>query len=274
MTATHSRRPSVGTDLPTPSRRQSLRVLARVGLAARGVVYGLIGVLSLELALGAGGKTASQSGAMATIAQDPAGVVLLVVLAAGFAAYALWRLSDGFAGTPGDARQTIHRVSAIASAVAYAGLCVTAVKIIAGAHHSGGSPRPAAAGILGWPGGPIIVAIAGLVVIGVGGAQAYKGVARTFLEETRTAQMSEPAQRTFTALGVVGHLARAVTFGLIGYGLVKAALDYTAKSAIGLDGALQKLAHASDGPLLLGIVAAGFIAFGLYSLADARYHAV
>jgi hypothetical protein len=86
--------------------------------------------------------------------------------------------------------------------------------------------------------------------------------------------MGQGTETAFTTLGVVGHVARAVTFMLIGYGLIKAALDYSAKSAVGLDGALQKLAHASAGPLLLGIVALGFIAFALYSVADARYHRV
>jgi hypothetical protein len=84
--------------------------------------------------------------------------------------------------------------------------------------------------------------------------------------------MSHGARGAFTALGLVGHVARAVTFILIGYGLIKAALTYSAKSAVGLDGALQKLAHASAGPVLLGIVALGFIAFALDSIADARYH--
>jgi uncharacterized protein DUF1206 len=86
--------------------------------------------------------------------------------------------------------------------------------------------------------------------------------------------MSSGTRRAFTALGVTGHVARAVTFVLIGYGLIKAALDYSPRSAVGLDGALQKLAHASAGPILLGIVAVGFIAFALYSIADARYHRV
>jgi hypothetical protein len=118
------------------------------------------------------------------------------------------------------------------------------------------------------------VAIAGLVVIGVGAYQGYKGISRKFLEESRLERMGPGAETGFTALGVVGHVARAVTFLLIGYGLVKAGLDYSPKSAVGLDGALQKLAHASAGPVLLGIVAVGFVGFALYSIADARYHKV
>lgn len=277
MTATRLRRGKLAArrQLPTSGRRPVLRALARFGLVARGVVYGIVGVLALELALGAGGKTTSQSGAMATLAKGSVGTALLVVLAVGLAAYAAWRLLEGSTGgAPDGARSAVHRIGAVGSGIAYAALCVSAVEILAGAHHSSGSPRPAAAGILAWPGGPAIVAAAGVIVIAAGLYQAYKGLGRKFLQEARTAEMSEHAQHTFTVLGVVGHLARAVTFALVGYGLVSAAQHYSAKRAIGLDGALQKLAHASDGPLLLGLVAAGFVAFGLFSLADARYHDV
>jgi hypothetical protein len=255
--------------------RDGLRAMAAIGLVARGLVYGVIGVLALEVAVGAGGKTTSQSGAMRTIAGRPFGEVLLIALAVGLAAYAIWRVIDAVAGArPDDDGALQRRISAIGSAIAYAALCVTAIKILAGAQASSGSPKPAAAGILGWPGGPVIVAIAGLVVIGVGAYQGYKGIARKFLEESQLERMGRGTETAFTALGVVGHVARAVTFLLIGYGLVKAGLDYSPKSAVGLDGALQKLAHASAGPVLLGIVAVGFVGFALYSIADARYHKV
>jgi hypothetical protein len=255
--------------------RDGLRGLAAIGLVARGLVYGVIGILALKVAIGPGGKTASQSGAMHTIAGQPFGKALLIALALGLAAYAIFRVIDAVAGARADDDGALQRrVSALGSAIAYAVLCVTAIKVLAGAQTSNGSPRPAAAGILGWPAGPVIVAIAGLVVIGVGAYQGYKGLSRRFLEDSRTECMGERTETWFIALGVVGHIARAVTFLLIGYGLIKAALDYSAKSAIGLDGALQKLAHASAGPVLLGIVAVGFIAFALYSIADARYHRV
>lgn len=255
------------------SGREGLQALARVGLVARGVVYAVIGILAFKLAVGSGGKTTSQSGALQTVAKQPFGVVLLVALAIGLGAYAVWRLIEGVAGSrPGDDGAVQRRVAAVGSALAYAALCVTAVKIIAGAHASGGSPKPAAAGVLGWPGGPVIVAIGGLVVVGIGAYQGHKGIARKFLEDSHTERMGQGTETAFTTLGVVGHVARAVTFVLIGYGLIKAAVDYSPKSAVGLDGALQKLVHASAGPLLLGVVALGFIAFALYSIADARYH--
>ena len=76
------------------------------------------------------------------------------------------------------------------------------------------------------------------------------------------------------ALGLVGHLSRMVVFTLVGVFLVKAAVDYNARAAIGLDGALAKLQHNPLGPFLLSIVALGLIAFALYSFSDARYRRI
>jgi len=86
--------------------------------------------------------------------------------------------------------------------------------------------------------------------------------------------MSPNVKRMFTALGVFGHFARAVVFTLVGYGLIRAAFDYDPKKAVGLDGALRKLAHATYGPWLLGLVAIGLIGFAAYSIADARFRRV
>lgn len=128
--------------------------------------------------------------------------------------------------------------------------------------------------MLGWPGGPTIVAAAGVTLIVVGALQAYRGVARKFLDESQTDRMGRAVKRGFTRLGIVGLLARAAVFALIGYGVIKAAVDYSPRSAIGLDGALASLAHAADGPLLLGLVAAGFVCFALFSLVEARYRKI
>jgi hypothetical protein len=80
-----------------------------------------------------------------------------------------------------------------------------------------------------------------------------------------------PGVRTWgSRAGLVGHVARAVVFGLIGVFVVRAAVNYDPKDAIGLDGALQKLARAPYGPWLLGLTAAGLVAYGIFCLVDAR----
>lgn len=254
---------------------KTLGWLARAGLVARGVVYGVIGILALKLALGDGGKATNQQGALKTIAGQSFGELLLILVAIGLAGYSLWRLTRAAVGHGAEQRDsTSDRVAALASGIAYGILCITAIEILVGAETGSGTPKQPAGGVLDWPAGPVLVAIAGAILIGVAAYQAYKGLARKFLEDAKTGEMSEGVEKAYTALGVFGHVSRAVIFALIGYGLIKAAVDYNPKQAIGLDGALRELAEASYGPLLLGAVAAGLAGFALYSIVDARYRKV
>jgi hypothetical protein len=250
--------------------------LARAGLVARGVIYAIVGVLAIRVAFDAGGKTTDQQGAISTIAKQPLGEVLLVVMAIGLAGYSIWRLVRAAVGHgPEASDDTKERISGFASGISYAILCVTAVSILIGSGGGGsGSPDKATGGVLDWPGGQVLVILAGVILFVVAGEQAYKGLARKFLEQSKTEQMSEGTEKAFTVLGIAGHLSRTVVFALIGYFLIKAALDYDPKEAVGLDGALTAVAQASYGPVLLGIVAAGLIAFAAYSIADARYRRV
>jgi hypothetical protein len=254
---------------------KTLGWLARVGLVARGVVYGIIGVLALELALGVGGKATNQEGALQTIAHQSFGTLLLVLLAIGLGGYALWRLIRAIVGHGAEQRDGgFERLSSLDSGIAYGILCITAIQILTSSAGGSGSPKETTGGVLAWSGGTLIVGIAGAILIGVAVYQAYKGLSKKFLEDANTGGMSEGVEKGYTALGVFGHVARAVIFALIGYGLIKAALDYNPKEAIGLDGALHNLADASYGPLLLGLVAAGLAGFALYSIVDARYRKV
>jgi len=255
--------------------KRPLGWLARAGLVARGLVYAIIGVLALELALGDGGRATNQQGALKTIADRPFGKTLLVIVAVGLAGYALWRLTRAALGHGQEQRDGAwDRVAALASGIAYSILCVSAVKILVGASTGSGTPKEATGGVLDWTGGPLLVGIAGAVLIGVAAYQAHKGYAKKFLEDSKTEQMSHDVRSAFTALGVFGHLARAVVFSLIGYGLIRAAVDYDPQKAIGLDGALRELSNATYGPWVLGLVAVGLIGFAVYSAADARYRRV
>ena len=257
--------------------RREFGWLARAGLVARGVSYGIIGILALQLAFGSGGKTTNQQGALQAIADKPFGQALLIAMAVGLAGDAIWRLVRAGIGHGSQQDDSAgERVAGAASGLAYAALCVTAVKILVGASSGGGanSPKKTTGGVLDWTGGPTIVGVIGAILIAVALYQGYKGISKKFLQDSNTSEMTRHVKRAFTALGVFGHLARMVVFGLIGYGLVKAAMDYNPDSAIGLDGALSKVSQQSYGPLLLGVVAAGLIGFALYSIADARYRKI
>jgi hypothetical protein len=212
------------------ARRPEFEWLARGGLVARGIVYGIIGIVALKLAVGSGGKATNQRGALETIAHEPLGKALLIVIVVGLAGYAMWRLVRAGIGHGTQEKDSGgERAAGVASGAAYAALCVTAVKILTGANSGGGSssPRKTTGGVLGWAGGTEIVGAVGAVLIGVALYQGYKGISRKFLDTSKTGEMSREGKRAFTAIGVFGHLARMVVFGLVGYGLVKAAINYT-----------------------------------------------
>jgi hypothetical protein len=258
------------------ARSSGFEWLARAGFVARGLIYGLIGILAIKLALGAGGKTTDQEGALKTIAQQPFGQVLLILVAIGLAGYALWRLIHALIGHgPENSDSTFDRVAAFGSGIVYAGLCAIAIEILLGSGgNSSGNTHKTTAGVLAWPAGTWLVGIAGAVLIGIALYQGYRGLSRDFLEDSKTDEMSPKVRSWIEWIGTFGHLARMVVFGLVGVFLIKAAIDLNSNKAVGLDGALAKLAHASYGPFLLGLVAAGLVAFGVYSLTDARYRRI
>ena len=258
--------------------------LSRGGLVAKGVSFGLVGVLAIQLAAGGGGKATSRQGALQSLAQHGFGKVVLALLAIGFAGYAIWRFvqavaerEDDEGEAKGKAKKWGKRAGYVGRGLIYAGLTFTTVKILVG---SGGQQSQNAkahqttATVLGWPGGRWLVGIAGLVLVAVGLWNLYRGLARKFEDKWRTGEMREVERKWGGRAGVVGHVARFVVFGLIGVFVTKAAIDYNPKEAIGLDGALQKLAHASYGPYLLGVTALGLVCYGIYCLVDARYRDV
>jgi Domain of Unknown Function (DUF1206) len=256
---------------------RGLGLLARAGFIARGVIYGVIGILAVKLAVGAGGQTENQSGALKTIAHQPFGKVLLILVAVGLAGYALWRILHAALGHgPEKSDSGLDRIAALGSGLAYGVICAVAVEILlgSGGGSSSGNASKTAAGVFGWPAGTRIVGIAGAVFIGVALYQGYRGVSRDFLDDSKTEEMSAVVRKWIEWIGTVGHLARMVVFGVVGVFLIKAAIDFNPNKAVGLDGALAKLAHHSYGPVLLGIVAAGLVAFALYSLSDARYRRI
>jgi Domain of Unknown Function (DUF1206) len=278
-------RPARRVEAEAQAGRGWYAILARTGLVAKGVSYGIVGILAVKLAFGEGGKATSRNGALQTLAEQSFGKVMLALLAVGLAAYAIWRFVQAFAEredadegeTKGTAKKWGKRAGYVGRGLIYAGLTVSAVKILfgsGGGQSQTGKAHKTTAMVFSWPAGTWLVGIAGAVVVGVGLWNFYRGVSRKFEDKWRTGEMREQARKWGGRAGLVGHVARAVVFSLIGIFLVKAAIDFDPKDAIGIDGALRKLADASYGPYLLGLTAAGLVAYALYCFVDARYRDV
>jgi hypothetical protein len=200
----------------------------------------------------------------------------VIALAVGFAAYALWRLAQAIfdRGDEGTGPKGLaKRLGYLGRAAIYAGLCFVAVSILMGASGSS-SEKKETAWVLGWPAGRWIVGAVGASFLVAAGWNIVRGLSRKFKKQLDTASMGETTEKTVSFVALVGLLARGVVFGLIGTFLVKAAWEYDPQEAIGVDGALRKLAAQSHGEILLGLVAAGLLAFALYCLVQARYRRV
>jgi Domain of Unknown Function (DUF1206) len=258
-------------------RRQPLLWAVRAGFVTRSVTYGVIGAIALALAVGAGAAPAApnQQGALALIAQAPLGRVAVAVAAVGLLAYALWKFSQAVFGQGpegGGDSDAKDRVANAAGGIVYLAFFVVAVRILLGNSSSGSNaPSKTAAGVLGWPGGSVIVGIVGAVLIAVSLFQIYDASRGGFADDAKLHEMSPGERRLFMTLGRVGLIARALVFGLIGYFVLKTAIDFNPHEAVGLDGALGRVHHEPFGPVLLGLAAAGLLVFAVYSLFEARY---
>lgn len=261
------------------ARHPWIERLARLGYAAKGVVYIVGGGLAVMTAAGAGGELTDARGALRSIARQPYGRTMLAVVACGLAAYVLWRWVQSIADADGKGRTLKGlglRAAYFTSGTVYAGLALAAARIVFGADERPGenSTRSWTARLMGMPFGEWLVTLAGLSVIGYGLFQIYKGYRAKFSRSLKLPEIEDGARDWAVLAGRVGYAARGVVFLVIGAFLIQAARQHDPAEAQGLDGALRALAQQSFGPYVLGAVAAGLVAYGLFTLVEARYRRI
>jgi hypothetical protein len=250
--------------------------LGRAGLGAQGACFVIIGVLALALAVGVGGAATDPDGALVTLARHGWTRVLIVFLAVGFAAYAVWRLSQAIldrGGMGSDAGGLARRGIQLVQGLAYVALTATAISTLTSAHpHHKSGVKHAAAGVLGWPGGRELVAAIGIVFGGIAIGNVYWGLSGRFKESMHVEEMSKRREQVVSALGRIGFFALAAVCAIIAWFLVKAAVQFDPRDAVSIGGALARLARLDYGKFLLGLVAAGLFAYGLFGFVQSRYH--
>jgi hypothetical protein len=259
--------------------RDWLVPLGRAGFAANGLVYLLVGILSAQAALGVGGETTDPEGALVRIIQAPFGQVVLGVVAIGLAGYAIWRLLQAVLdseqkGT--DPAGLAARIGFGVSGVVYLGLAGTAVGLLLG-NTGGDSPngdqaaQDKTAFLLSQPFGRWLLAIVGLIVIGTGVAQIVNAWRAKFRDQLKEGEIDQTQREGITWIGRLGYAARGVVMWLVGVFVIIAAVQAQPEQARGLGGVLATLASQPAGPWLLGVVAVGLAAYGLFLLVQARY---
>lgn len=262
---------------------QGIERMGRVAIATQGVLYVVVGLLASRVAAGDRSAQPSQRGALATVAHQPFGRGLLVVLALGLAAYAIWRAVLAVRGAPGDddSKSVARRAANAGRAVLYLSLTAAALRLLtrpepggagSGGQSSGGSGDKAeqsTSTVLSWPAGPLLVILAGLAVIGTGVWNGHRAITRSFVDSLDLSRFDARHRRAVEWAGSIGYLARGLSFGLVGWFLVDAGLQHDPSETRGLDEALKELANTSYGPFLLSLLAIGLVVFGMFRVLDA-----
>src|SRR5215207_9695433 len=260
------------------SARPWMERLARLGYATEGAMYTLIGLLAARVAFGTGEHATGQRGALEIIAGSPFGGVLVGLIALGFLGYALWRGLQAVADPDGegtDLKALGKRVGYGVSALVYTALAFSAAGLILGsASQGGGTHDDWTALLLSWPLGRVLVVCVGIAVVGLGLRELYQAYKTRFLDHLELEKMGEKVRKWTERWGRLGIVARGIVFGVVGTFLIRAALEYDPQQARGLGGALQTLAQQPLGPWLLGAVALGLVAYGLFMLSVARYRQI
>jgi hypothetical protein len=254
--------------------------VARLGYATKGVVYTVIGAIAALAALRGGGETADSRGALEEIVRQPYGRVMLIVVAAGLACYALWRLTQAVFDTEDKGSEwkgLAVRAGYACIGFVYFGLGYSAVSLILGGDAGDSSDEKSrywTATFMVLPFGRLLVGLAGLGFIGFGLWQCYKAYNRKFRKKMKRGEMGEGADKLITGVGQFGFASRGVVFGVVGVFLIQAALRARAHEARGLGGALHALEEQPAGPWVLGVVALGLVAYGLLMFALALYRRI
>jgi uncharacterized membrane protein len=266
-------------DVTREARRASdspaARFLARAGLTARGVIYILIGWVAVLVALGQSSQEADQRGALELLAGKPYGLVSLWLLGIGFAAYALWRLSEAAFGVTGERDGAGPRLISLGRAVIYAGFAYLTFTVISGSQRSQSrQQQDVTATVMRHTEGRWLVGIVGLIVVVIGLVLVSQGARRTFTKYLRTSQMSPRTRRVVEVLGMIGTIARGLVFALAGALVIDSAITHTASESGGIDKALLTLRNQPFGEFLMLLAALGLAVFGIYGLCEARWRSV
>jgi hypothetical protein len=254
-----------------------IELLARVGFLVKGVLYIVVGALALQVAARTGGRVTGTRGALTTVLGQPFGRTLLLVAAIGLLGYAVWRVLQGLFDPDRlghDWRGLAIRATFVVRGVVHAVLGWQAFRLHRGlSAASGTSERDVATEAFQWPLGDWLVVIAGLGLIGFAVQQVYAAITCRLERNLDVEEMRREAGDWAVGLSRFGVAARAVVFALLGWTIVVAGWSRDPSEVGTTASSLRTLAEQPGalGRWLLGVTAAGFVAYGFYEIIHARY---
>ncbi len=255
---------------------------ARIGIAAKGVVYVLVGVLAAMTVFnfGASGSNGGKKGALQTILEQPFGQFLLGAVILGLLGYVAWRMIQAFVdpnGNGSDTKGIIKRTGYFISGLVYLFFAFSGARLLFAGLGGGGSNSSSGGGrqllvakVLEQPFGQWLVGIGAVLVIGGGVFQLYKAISGKFKKAIKEQEMSQKERATFMRAGRIGYIARGIVLSILGYFLIQAALQSDASEAQGTEGAFNFLS-TTGGPYLMAAVALGLACYGVFMFVKSKY---
>jgi uncharacterized protein DUF1206 len=256
---------------------RSLELLTRAGFIGYGIVHVLFAWIILQVAFGGSTAEGDQSGALQTLAQQPFGKVLLVLVAIGLLAMAIWQAFEAAVGHHEDRgrTRTFERLASAGRTIIYLYFAYTAWKVFKDAPASSAdSQQQTSEGLMGSTGGRFLLVLAGLALAALGVGLVWYGVKKRFEKHLNTGQMSPSTHKLAQRLGMAGYSAKGVAYGIAGLLFVVAAVTYDAAKARGLDATLNAVREQAYGSILLTLIALGVLAFGLFCFFQSKYRKV
>ena len=257
-----------------------VEIMARLGYAARGLIYFVMGLLTFLLAFGKSGKTTDQQGAIATIGTQSQGKILLWLIFIGLICYSLWGLIRAVLNPfhkEHDKKGNVERAGYLFSGIAYALLAIPTYALITGgakpAHNGaqGVQIQQYVAKVLAMPMGQLMVGIIGTLVIVVGIFQVYQALRPNFDVQLHLVKLTKTQVKFVKDLGRAGTAARGIIIALAGIFIVAASYTANSNNAKGFDSTVKSLLNVPYGLFLMGIIAIGLISLGIYSLCVSLY---
>jgi len=248
---------------------------ARLGYAAKGVSFGVIGIMMARVAIGQQSERADFAGAMEEMSSQPLLAGLLVLLAIGMIGYAVWRLMQGIADLEGegsDALGLAKRGIYVIIGLTYLFFAVYALGILAGWSTEEGQVQDWTATIMSWPLGRWLIAAAGVGVLIGGLSELWFALSRRFQVELGSDDIQGFERISIMVAGCAGHAGRSLVYSAAGVFAIRAALDFDPDEARGIADTIRELSDQPYGPYMVAFVSLGFIAYGVYYCLIARHH--
>ncbi|HEY1573003.1 MAG TPA: DUF1206 domain-containing protein [Pseudonocardiaceae bacterium] len=255
---------------------RAMQVLGRFGDICYGVVHVVVAILAVQLIFGRPGHEVDQKGAVATIAAEPFGEVVLWFVAIGLVAFAVWQLlmaTTGFGYVEDEGKRIRRRIGVGGRGVAVLFIAVSTFRLLVSSSagkSSNGESQTFTAKLMSVTGGRLLVGAVGVGIVVAAAVIAWRGVGRSFVEDLDLSRVSPKTARLTELLGAIGFAAKGVVYAIVGVLVLVAAIQFNPKRAVGLDGALRTLAGQPLGIGLLVVAALGLACYGGYCFVEAR----